>query len=128
MLSPPRRMCSPTLMRSTSRLPSFSVTAIRLKSAVPPPTSQTRTISPRRTWVRQSAAGLRRPGIKGRLRLFEQDDFAEAGRFGGRGGQISRNFVEGGRDGQHHLTVREVPGAGPGWIQRSRKPSLRCSR
>ena len=46
MLSPPSRMCSPTLTRSSSRTPSTSVTAIRLKSAVPPPTSQTRTISP----------------------------------------------------------------------------------
>src|SRR5262249_52405242 len=46
MLSPPRRMCSPTLMRSSSNAPLLSVTAIRLKSVVPP------------LWLPKIASGL----------------------------------------------------------------------
>ena len=96
MLSPPKRMCSPTLIRSTSRLPSFSVIAIRLKSAVPPPTSQTRTISPRAHLVAPIASGLCCPGVESCLRLFKQNHFAESSRFRGSCGQIPRDFVKGG--------------------------------
>ena len=55
------------------------------------------------------AAGLRCPGIKCRLRLFEQDHFAETGRFGGSRGQIPRDFVEGRRNGKHDLTFSKIP-------------------
>ena len=52
MLSPPRRMCSPTARRDRARSPPSSVTAIRVKSVVPPPTSQTRMMSPTLTFLR----------------------------------------------------------------------------
>ena len=54
MLSPPRRMCSPTARRESTRSPDSSFTAIRVKSVVPPPTSQTRITSPALTRLRQS--------------------------------------------------------------------------
>ncbi len=46
MLSPPNRMWSPTATRFSAKSPFSSETVIRLKSVVPPPTSQTRTKSP----------------------------------------------------------------------------------
>ena len=61
-----RRRCSPT--------------AIRLKSVVPPPTSQTSTRSPTVTRRRQRVAERVEPRVERGLRLFEQRHVLEAGR------------------------------------------------
>ena len=49
------------------------------------------------------ASGLGGPGVECGLRFFEQDDVWQAGGFGGIGGEISRDFVEGGWDGEDYL-------------------------
>jgi hypothetical protein len=46
--------------------------------------------------------------VERRERLLHQYDLAEAGGFCRLRRQISRNVIEGGRDGQHHLAVRQV--------------------
>src|SRR2546430_1153293 len=46
MLSPPTRVCVPTAILWSSKAPSVSSTPIRVKSVVPPPTSQTNKESP----------------------------------------------------------------------------------
>ena len=91
------------------QLAAVSVTAIRLKSAVPPPTSQTSTMSPGLTWSRQPRPACGGPGVERRLRLFEQDDLPQAGGLGGFGGQVPGHLVEGGGDGQDDLAVGKIP-------------------
>ena len=122
MLSPPSRMCSPTLMRSSSRPPSTSVTAIRLKSAVPPPTSQTSTMSPGADQVAPRPAGLRGPGVEGGQRLLQQGDVAQPRVPGGLGGQAARDLVERGGDGQDDLAFGEVVHARPAPVRRTGTP------
>ena len=53
-------------------------------------------------------SGLRRPRVERGERLLQQYDLAEAGGFRSLRRQISRNVIEGGWDGQHHLAVRQV--------------------
>ena len=52
-------------------------------------------------------SGLRSPGVERRQRLLQQNDLAETGGFRSFRGQVSRNVVEGGRDGQHDLRIRQ---------------------
>ena len=109
ILSPPSRMCSPTLTRSSSRRPSTSVTAIKLKSAVPPPTSQTSTISPSSNQVAPVSARLRRPGVECSLRLLQQCDVPKPRGLGGVGSEAPCDLIERGRNRYNDLALREVP-------------------
>ena len=77
-MSPPSRMCSPTATRSSASSPLASVTAISVKSVVPPPISTTRIRSPELHALAPVGMPLD-PGVEGRLRLFEQRDVAVAG-------------------------------------------------
>ena len=121
MLSPPSRMWSPTATRSSARLPRpSSTTAMREKSVVPPPMSQTRTVSPGLELLAPAVAGLRQPGVEGGLRLLEQGHLVQARLLGGRHGQLARHRVEGGGHRQVDLLLLEgIVGVGvvPGGAQ-----------
>ena len=56
------------------------------------------------------AAGLGRPCIECRLRFFEQDDLAETSGLCRLGCQIPRDFIEGCRNSENDLALRQVPG------------------
>ena len=53
-------------------------------------------------------AGLGGPGVKRRQRLLQQNDLAKTGRLRGLRRQISRDFIEGGGDGQNDFGVRRI--------------------
>ena len=78
MLSPPRRMCSPTASRESTRSPPSSLTAINVKSVVPPPTSQTRMMSPTLTFLRHFSPSRGEPGVERGLGLLQQCDMLQA--------------------------------------------------
>ena len=90
--------------------PPASVTAIRVKSVVPPPTSQTRRMSPTLTCFRQRVALGGEPGVEGGLRLLQERDLLEPRRAGGLDGQLAGHGVERGGDGQQDVLVLEPVG------------------
>ena len=110
MLSPPSKMCSPTASRDKTRSPPSSVTAINVKSVVPPPTSQTRMTSPTLTRLRHCSACDGEPGVKGGLGLFEQRDVFESGLRGRLHRQLAGDGVERRRNRQVNLLVLEPIG------------------
>ena len=113
MLSPPSRMCSPTASRDRARSPPSSVTAIRVKSVVPPPTSQTRRMSPTLTFFRHWSPCAAEPGVEGGLRLLEERDLLRAPPCArGLDGQLAGHGVERGGDGQEDVLVLEPVGGG----------------
>ncbi len=59
-------------------------------------------------------SGLGGPGVKRGLRFFEEDDVGQACGFGGFVGEIARDFVEGGGDGEDDLAFRKIPFAALG--------------
>ena len=115
MLSPPSRMCSPTATRSSVRSPSRSPTAIRLKSVVPPPTSQTSTRSPTLHLPAPRVAERVEPGVERGLRLFEQRHVLEAGALRGAQRQLARLRVERRGHRQQDVLLRQR--------QRRRRPA-----
>ena len=109
MLSPPRRMCSPTLMRSSSNVPSAvgNGNQAEIGGAAADITDQddvTRT--DQRTPL---PTCLRDPGVERCLRLFKQGDFAKTGGLRCFGGQTLRNRIERCRNRQDNLSFRKVP-------------------
>ena len=90
--------------RATVRRP-LSVTAIRVKSVVPPPISTTRIRSPTLDALAPVGMPLD-PGIEGRLRLFEQRDVLVSGLFRRFERQLARDGVEGRGHGDQHLLRR----------------------
>ena len=118
MLSPPSRMCSPTARRVRARSPPWSVTAIRVKSVVPPPTSQTRRRSPTLTRFRQLVALRGEPGVEGGLGLLQEGDVLQPGGPGGLDGQLA---------GRRRRTRRGRSGGRPG-VRAGRRRSCRRSR
>ena len=82
------------------------MTAIRVKSVVPPPISTTRMRSPTLDALAPVGVALD-PGVEGGLRLFEQGDVLIAGLLGGFEGQLARHGVEGGGHGDQHLLLGE---------------------
>ena len=81
----------------------------------------------RRHRVAPLPAGLRGPGIEGRLRLLQQRDAAQSGGFGGLGRQVSRDLVERSGHCHHDLPIADVPLAALSF-ETLRKAPLRCCR
>jgi hypothetical protein len=100
-------MCSPTATRSSVRSPSRSPTAIRLKSVVPPPTSQTQHEIADLDAAPPAVPERVEPGVERRLRLFEQRHLFEPGGAGGAQRELARFFVERRRHGQEHVLMRQ---------------------
>ncbi len=104
---------------SSDSSPPVSVTAISVKSVVPPPISTTRIRSPRLDALAPVGMPLD-PGVEGRLRLFEQRDVLIAGLLGGFQRQFARHGIERSRHRDQHLLLgeRRVGHAGvPGLAQ-----------
>ncbi len=112
MLSPPRRMCSPTARRESTRSPFSSLTLISVKSVVPPPTSQTRMMSPALTLLAPSRAFGLEPGIERGLRLLEQRDILQSSLGSRLGGELARHRVERSGNGQVDVLILEPVGRG----------------
>ena len=85
-----------------------SATPTSVRSVVPPPTSQTSSLSPGVRSLAPAVAPCGQPGVDGRLRLFQQH---QVGRQPGRqrrlAGQFAGAGVERGRHGQHDLLLGE---------------------
>ena len=138
MLSPPTSVWLPTAMRRSDSSPSSSVTPMRVKSVVPPPTSQTSSVSPTLSCLRQSSPMSASQAYSA---ACGSSSSTRSSRQPGRQRRLARQLagagVERGRHGQHDLLLARAahrgtppstrpPGAaGSAATPRPAKPSAR---
>ena len=128
MLSPPSSRCSPTAIRSKASSPSSICARIRLKSVVPPPTSQTRISAPSAERVGQLPAMRGDPGVERGQRLLEQRQLRRAPRCcAACDRQLARLLVERRRHGQHDCCRRAATPRPCSRNARGSSASRRCA-
>ena len=106
-LSPPSSRCLPTAVRVNSTRSPSRWTLIRVKSLVPPPTSQTSTIWPSNRALLRLREVIRDPGVERGGRLFEEREVLNARLLRRLHGQLARLFVERCGHGEHDVLRAE---------------------